>query len=122
MTLYQSLVEDLLAVGIDVESMTLVVRPFHSRYHGRYLFDKRKAYVYAYEDKGCTRPRHYCDVLETAIHEGVHHMMNLAGVNAKGQAHGDEFCNACDHYMLAAKKMGLSDKTFVNLDEVRKGS
>ena len=109
--LQECLTKDLHLTGIDTDSVTLLVRPFHSRYLGRYLFPERRVYVYQYADRGLTKRRDYRDLLETAIHEGTHHMMNIDGMNAKGLAHGEEFYLRYKKYMDTAKEKGLFRQT-----------
>ena len=107
MTIHDILLKDLKRIGIDVDSMTLEVRPYHSRCFGRYLFDRCKVFVYIYADKTKRRPRPYKEVLETAIHEATHHMISLDKVVARDETHNGEFRERYGHYMKRAAKLGL---------------
>ena len=98
---------DLRRIGVDVDTMTLEVRPYHSRYFGRYLFDRSKVFVYIYADKERRVPRPYGDVLETAIHEATHHMISRDRTVAKGETHNREFHERFRRYMRHAAGLGL---------------
>ena len=107
MTLHETLLRDLKRIGIDVDSMTLAVRPYHSRYHGRYLFDVSKIFVYIYVDKTKHKQRTYEEVLETAIHEATHHMISRERTVTRGETHNNEFKERYGRYMKSALKLGL---------------
>ena len=107
MTIHDALIKDLKRIGVDVDSMTLEVRPYHSRCFGRYLFDRCKVFVYIYADKAKRTLRPYEEVLETAIHEATHHMISLDKWVVKGEVHDKEFQERYDKYMRFAANLGL---------------
>ena len=107
MTIRDTLIKDLKRIGVDVDSMTLEVRPYHSRYFGRYLFDRSKVFVYIYADKTKRKLRPYVEVLETAIHEATHHMISREKAVARGETHNQEFHEKFKKYMRLAARLGL---------------
>ena len=108
--LYDSLLKDLKSIGIDTSDMTIVLRPFHKRFHGRYLFNERKMFLYIYQDKEQNNLRPYIDTLKTAIHESVHHIMGLKQVMHKDITHGKEFHALYDLFISFADELGLLDE------------
>ena len=105
--MHDLLIKDLKRIGVDVESMTLEVRPFHSRYFGRYIFDRSKVFVYIYTDKSKRVLRPYGEVLGTAIHEATHHMVSCDKVVVKGEIHDKDFYKKYKKYMRSAARLGL---------------
>lgn len=110
--LRDALMRDLGRAGVDTSALTLVVRPYSGRYLGRYLFAESKAYVYACEDRDGRRPRPYCLLLETAIHEAAHHLMSLCGPVARGETHSGEFWRIYYKYIGRAEELGLFDPPY----------
>ena len=107
MNIHDTLIKDLKRIGVDVDSMTLEVRPYHSRCFGRYIFDRSKVFVYIYADKAKRMMRPYGELLETAIHEATHHMVSRDRTVKRGEAHDREFNRRYGKYMKFAAKLGL---------------
>ena len=108
--IHDCLLQDLQSIGIDTSKITLVVRPFHKRFYGRYLFNERKMYIYIYKDKEQYELRPYVDTLKTAIHEAVHHIMGLERPLHRGETHGQEFYDRYNLYISFADELGLLDE------------
>ena len=105
--LKNALKDDLAIVGIEVDTMILDLRPYHHRFYGKYEFSKNKVVLYLYEDKKCTFLRSYDRLLETAIHEGSHHMMNREMLVTQGSVHSPRFYELYNHFIEIAKTKNL---------------
>ena len=119
--LKMQLEEDLYKLGLPVEKVVLSVRPYSKSYYGRYFPVKSdsdvkpRVFVYPYKDENCGLYS-YDTILETAIHELVHHLQytNPNFKRIKGVMHNEEFWLLYNHYTNTAKTLGLIDWRFSN--------
>jgi len=87
------LLNDLKYVGIPID-FNLVIKPFSKRYNGRYDPNSRTVILYRYEDSECTIKIDYNTLLETLVHEAVHHYQWVHDINfkrEKGTMHDSNF-------------------------------
>ena len=106
---------DLSQINMPIDEVDIFIRPFSKTYYGRYfpVYNEKndvrpKVYVYPYANtKGDLMD--YCTVLETAIHELVHHIQYTSGsfVRNKGVMHNPTFWKIYNHYINRAIKYEL---------------
>lgn len=111
--LYHRLLLDLNILGLPIEEVKIIIRPFSKTYYGRYFpkCNKRKEpkiFLYPYENTE-GKFLNYDKILETAIHEFVHHIQhsNPNFKRIKGVMHNSQFWNLYNHYIKQAEIMKL---------------
>lgn len=103
------LLSDLSLINMPVDEVEVVIRPYSKTYYGRYfpVYDDKsqrpKIYIYPYENIK-EDLMSYDLILETAIHEFVHHIQYTSGsyVRSKGVMHDTQFWKLYNHYVKRA--------------------
>lgn len=103
---------DLRSLNLPIDEVDIYFRPYSKTYYGRYFpvydsEDRPKMYLYPLENRGgdylC-----YDKILETAVHEMIHHIQYSNGhVRYKGEMHDTEFWKLYNFYMSRAREKGL---------------
>ena len=113
--LYHKLMSDLNILRLPITEVEVVLRPFSKTYYGRYFpksnkREKPRIFLYPYEnDKG--EFLDYDKVLETAIHEFIHHLQ-YSDPNFKrrdGIMHDPSFWKLYNHYIRRAEKYEMME-------------
>lgn len=110
--LLNRLTKDLESIQLPVNEVDLHIRPFSSTYYGRYYPSvddsvRPRIFIYPYRNKqGGMYP--YSQVLNTAIHEMVHHLQHSDSsfVRVKGVMHDPTFWKLYSRYISKAEKIG----------------
>lgn len=63
---------DLRRLGLPTD-FTLVLKDYSKRYYGRYDVDKKEVIIYIYRDEELTCRFTYKELMDTVIHEAIHH-------------------------------------------------
>lgn len=108
------LIFDLAHIGMPIDEVDLVLRPFSKTYYGRYfpVYDDKKVrpkiHIYPYANKEGEIMK-YDSILETAIHELCHHIQYTSGsfVRNRGVMHDPQFWKLYNHYVNKATKYSL---------------
>lgn len=87
------LLNDLRALNINTDGMTLVVKPYSKSYNGRYFPKDNRIFLYAYRDPNRTCMYPYSRLMKTLLHEVVHFIQwnDPEYVRVKGIMHNEEF-------------------------------
>lgn len=104
--LHTQLKSDLEKAGIPKDFL-LVIKPFSKRYDGRYNPNTRRVIIYRYEDKEGRVEKPYLELLETLIHESVHHYQWAHDINfnrVKGVMHNKDFNCLFDTWLNKTKE------------------
>ena len=105
---------DLSQINMPIDEVDVFLRPFSKTYYGRYfpVYDEEdtrpKIYIYPYANtKGDLLD--YADILDTAIHEMVHHIQYTSGsfVRNKGVMHNTNFWKLYNHYIARAERYDI---------------
>lgn len=107
---------DMSSVGLPVDEVEVVFRPYSKTYYGRYYpsvnEDKAKPRValYPYENNGDFMS--YDLIVSNGIHELIHHLQYASGsfVRKKGVMHNQHFWKLYNFYMKRAERLGLLQK------------
>ena len=114
--LYHKLMCDLNSIHLPVSEVEVEFRPYSVTYYGRY-FPKRKnmptpkMYLYPYDNEQGDFMS-YDKLLETAIHEFIHHIQ-YSDPNfrrKKGVMHNVQFWKLYNHYIKRAEKQELMEE------------
>lgn len=92
-TLKSHLISDLKLTGIPTD-FELVFKDYSSTCYGKYLKSKKLIIIYIYEDKECTTLFPYEKILDTLVHEAIHHFQHHYEENFvryKGIMHNPNF-------------------------------
>ena len=119
--LINRLISDLKTLKLPVDEVYIDFRNYSKCFYGRYypVSDKRyegKVVVYLYKDKHCSEFMKHTQLLETLIHEMVHHIQysDPSFKRVKGVMHNTEFWRLYNHYMNRAE-----DRLNIKFGEVR---
>ena len=87
------LLNDLRALNINTDGMTLVVKPYSKSFYGRYYPKDNRIFLYAYKDPERTCMYPYNQLMKTLLHEVVHFIQwnDPEYVRVKGIMHNEEF-------------------------------
>lgn len=87
------LLNDLGALNINTDGMTLVVKPYSKSFYGRYYPKDNRIFLYAYKDPERTCMYPYNQLMKTLLHEVVHFIQwnDPEYVRVKGVMHNAEF-------------------------------
>lgn len=105
------LLSDLVRLGLPVDEVDIVIRPYSKTYYGRYYpsvneYRKRpKIYVYPYNEDGSLMG--YGTIIShCVIHEFCHHIQysDRSWVRRKGVMHDVQFWKLYNHYIHRATK------------------
>ena len=121
MDLYSVLIEDISSLGIATD-FKLELKSYSKSYLGRYVVKSSKIQVYIYENKSCTVIRPYKEILNTVIHEAIHHIQhkNPDFKRIKGVMHDEEFYKLHEQYKSLALAKGLTERRcFIFENEVK---
>ena len=111
--LYEKLVSDLKLLRMPIEEVDLFLRPYSSSYYGRYfpVHDEKRTtprvFIYPFKENGDLYD--YQDILDTTIHEMVHHIQHSTPsfVRVKGVMHDPNFWKLYDRYINKAKQLNM---------------
>lgn len=101
------LLYDLNRIGINTSSFKLVLRPYSKTCYGKYRPWCKEVVVYLYKDSKQEELYPYQKLLETTIHEVVHHMQhsNPDFVRSRGIMHDTEFYRLYNSFVQKYNKM-----------------
>lgn len=116
-TLYKRLDSHLRELGLPVDEVDLLIRPYSSTYYGNYYPSldpevKPRIFIYPYSNKKGTALYPYSQILSTTIHEWIHHLQyrDPNFVRIKGVMHNPEFWRLYHQYMKQAYEKNLIAK------------
>lgn len=107
---------DMSSIGLPVNEVDVVFRPYSKTFYGRYYHSideaKRKSRIvlYPYEVSGDFMD--YNLIFENGVHEFVHHIQytDSSFVRRKGVMHNPQFWKLYNHYMKRAYRLGIVEK------------
>lgn len=107
---------DLSNLGLPVNEVDVVFRPYSKTFYGRYYpsvnEDKKKprVVIYPYEVNG--EFMDYNIIIENGVHEFIHHLQYVSGsfIRRKGVMHDTNFWKLYNFYMKRAYKLGIAEK------------
>lgn len=107
---------DLSAIGLPVNEVEVVFRPYSKTYYGRYYpsvnenVKKPRVVIYPYEVNNDLMD--YNLILTNGVHEFIHHLQYTSGyfVRRKGVMHDPHFWKLYNFYMNRAYRLGLIEK------------
>lgn len=104
------LLSNLSALGLPVNEVDLVFRPYSKTYFGRYYPANKgvaRVALYPYEVNG--EFMKYGTIVSTGIHELCHHLQytDSSFVRRKGVMHNQNFWKLYNHYMIKAYRLGI---------------
>lgn len=108
-TLKNHLMSDLKLTGIPTD-FELVLKDYSSTCYGKYLKSKKLIIIYVYMDKECTTLFPYEEILDTLVHEAVHHFQHYYEedfVRYKGVMHNPNFYKYYNKYVDKLKQYGI---------------
>lgn len=113
--LYHKLMCDLNLLQLPINEVEIVFRPYSVTYYGRYFPKQRsvqtpKMYLYPYDNERGDFMS-YDKLLETSIHEFVHHLQ-YSDPNFKrieGIMHNTNFWKLYNHYIKIAEKYEMME-------------
>ena len=105
------LTKDLITLHLPIDEVDLSIRPYSTTYYGRYYPSADKSvrpriFIYPYSDKQGSMYS-YAKVLETAIHEMVHHIQHTdeSFTRIKGVMHDTNFWKLYQRYVTKAESI-----------------
>lgn len=105
------LTKDLTSLHLPIDEVDLSIRPYSSTFYGRYYPSASKTvrpriFIYPYSDKQGGMYS-YPKVLETAIHEMVHHIQHSDSSfkRVRGVMHDTNFWKLYQRYVTKAEEM-----------------
>lgn len=113
--LQTKLLSDLSVLGLPVDEVDLLIRPYSKNYYGRYFpvyndqEAKPRVFIYPYIDENNENLMNYEEILDTSVHEFCHHKQytDPSFVRLKGVMHNPQFWRLYNHYMNRARKYGM---------------
>jgi hypothetical protein len=104
----EQLISDLDNIGLPTDFTLDLKQKYSKSYKGRYFSREKKVTIYAVNRFGDYRG--YQDLLETAIHEAIHHYQyhhQEGFIRKKGVMHNIVFKKLYEQYTDIARKKGL---------------
>lgn len=117
--------EDLMKIGLPVEEVDIVIRPYSKTLYGSYYpkdgDKKARVHIYPYMN-AYNLMYSYTKNLGTAIHEMCHHLefTSYGFVRLKGVMHSPRFWTLHNHYIERAEKKYLIKRRVVSDKSVKK--
>lgn len=105
--LYDRLVSDIYKVGLPIDFL-LTLKDYSKSYYGRYVVESSNIKIYTKDEHGSQLP--YKELLETTLHEAVHHYQwkhDKSFVREKGIMHNANFWIKYNECLAKANSMGL---------------
>lgn len=106
------LLSDMTCLGMPVDEVDVVLRPYSKTFYGRYFpvqgsRTTPRVFLYPYEMDGSVMC--YDKVFETFVHEMVHHLQYTSGnfIRRSGMMHNPQFWKLFNHYKKRAVKYGI---------------
>lgn len=114
------LYNDLKLIGLPVHEVSLGIRPFSKTYYGNYypVYGEEgkmpRVYVYPWKDKQRKESYAYSFILDTAIHEMVHHLQHTDPnwVRYEGVMHDEQFWKLYNYYIFRAKILEVIESDY----------
>lgn len=103
------LMSDLKLTGIPTD-FELVLKDYSSTCYGKYLKSKKQIIMYIYYDRECTTLFPYAKLLDTLVHEAVHHYQHYYEedfVRYKGVMHNPNFYKYYNQFVDKLLEYGI---------------